>query len=379
MTGTIKVGFLQEFPMVDHAQKPWDDALRMALDEAFEDGLVDRPIELVHRKFAGMPTGTWLDTERVWRELADEGCVCILGPFTSENAIALRGHIENEGRVPTVSITGTDRWYGEWCFGLNNGSLPEDPYLMTNFLAIEGARTLAVIYDRSAIGHEYRDFFLEACEFDGLTVVFQQSVEQLQEDWLEPITQAKAAGADALVYLGLGLSVLHANKALEAVDWAPLKIMNTAFMTAPAVPEGLASIGGWVGCDQYDEGNLVGQDFLDRFETRYGYRPANVQSVLAYDCGVIMARALSKAHPMTPEGVKSGLEKIKMLPAATGGPGSVFSFAPYVRRPWLTADFIVLREVPAGLTGETPMTGPNRTVLRHRLTPRTYTERKNRA
>ena len=34
MSGTVKVGFLQEFAMVDHAQKPWDDALRTALDEA---------------------------------------------------------------------------------------------------------------------------------------------------------------------------------------------------------------------------------------------------------------------------------------------------------------------------------------------------------
>jgi branched-chain amino acid transport system substrate-binding protein len=376
MTGTIKVGFLQEFVMVDHAQRPWDDGLRMALDEAYEDGLVDRPIELVHKVLDGLPIGSWIDVRRAWQELAAEGVVCILGPITSENAISLRDYIEGDGQVPTLSITGTDRWYGDWCFALNNGSLPEDPYLMANFLALEGIRTTAVVYDRSATGIEYLEFFREACDFEGVSIVFADAVGQLQTDWDATIAKAKASGAESLSHLGLGISVLHANKALEANDWAPrLKVMNTGFMTAPIVPEGLASIRGWVGCDQYDEENLVTQDFLLRFEKRYGYRPESVQSTLSYDCGAIIAQALSKAHPMTPSGVKAGLEKIKMFPAATGGQGGVLSFAPFVRRPWLTKDFIVLREVPEDFVGETVMTGPNNTVMRHRLRPRTYTER----
>jgi branched-chain amino acid transport system substrate-binding protein len=373
----IKIGFLQEFGMVDHAQKPWDDGLRMALDEAFEDGLVDHPIELVHTKMSGLPGGSALDVQRAWQELADQGVVCILGPITSENAIALRPYIEDVGRIPTLSITGTDRWYGEWCFNINNGSLPEDPYLMANYLALEGCRTVAVVFDRSAIGREYRDFFREACEFEGLVVVAEEGVAPRATDLLDQATAAKATSPDALAYFGLGLSVLHLNKALETLAWDPVKVMSTAFMTAPIVPEGLQSIRGWVGCDQYDEENPVTQDFLTRFEKRYGYRPENVQSTLPYDCGAVIARALSKAHPMTPAGVKHGLEQVKMLPAATGGPGAVLSFAPYVRRAWLSADFIVLRQVPHDLTGDVPMTGPNRTVLKHRLRPRTYTERKD--
>jgi len=376
VSGTIRVGFLQEFAMVDHAQRPWDDGLRMALDEAVEDGLVDRPIELVHKRVDGLPSGSWMDVQRAWQELADEGVVCILGPITSENAISLRGHIEDVGHIPTLSITGTDRWYGEWCFNINNGSLPEDPYLMANFLALKGCRTVAVVYDRSAIGREYRDFFREACEVEGLTVVAEAGVAPRATDLSDAAATAQAAAPDALAYFGLGLSVLHLNKALDALNWNPVKVMSTAFMTAPIVPEGLASIRGWVGCDQYDEENPVTQDFLARFEQRYGYRPENVQSTLSYDCGAVIARALSKAHPMTPLGVKHGLEQVKMLPAATGGPGAVLSFAPYVRRAWLSADFIVLREVPEELSGEVLMTGPNRTVLKHRLRPRTYTERK---
>ncbi len=30
---------------------------------------------------------------------------------------------------------------------------------------------------------------------------------------------------------------------------------------------------GWTGVDQYDEGNPVGQRFLDKYEEKYGRRP----------------------------------------------------------------------------------------------------------
>jgi hypothetical protein len=99
MSGTIKVGFLQEFGMVDHAQRPWDDLPRMTLDEPYEDSLADRSIELVHKRLDGLPTGSHLDLQRGWQELADEGVVAILGPITSENAISLRSHIEDVGHL----------------------------------------------------------------------------------------------------------------------------------------------------------------------------------------------------------------------------------------------------------------------------------------
>src|SRR3546814_11041837 len=116
-------------------------------------------------------------------------------------------------------------------------------------------------------------------------------------------------------------------------------------MTAAALPQGIQALRGWIGIDQYDEENLVGQRLLDRFEARFGYRPQNFWSVLNYDFANIIAHGLSMAHPLSPEGFKHGLERIQFLPTATGGPNAVVSFGPYMCRAWVTAAFLIMREV----------------------------------
>src|SRR3546814_6762929 len=68
---------------------------------------------------------------------------------------SLRDYLKTEGHVPALSMTGTDRWYGEWCFCINNGSLPEDGYLMTNYLTTKAVNTVAVVHDRSARSEEH--------------------------------------------------------------------------------------------------------------------------------------------------------------------------------------------------------------------------------
>src|SRR3546814_18119845 len=90
---------------------------------------------------------------------------------------------------------------------------------------------------------------------------------------------------------------------------------------------------------------------LDRFKNRYVYRPENFWPLINYDFANVIAHALAKAHPLSPMGVKHGLERIKMLPMATGGPGAIISFGPYLRRGWLTPNFTVMREVHQDFTG----------------------------
>jgi branched-chain amino acid transport system substrate-binding protein len=374
-SGTIRVGMVWDFQMPESSLRPFRDAFQLALDEGLENGLIDRPVEIISREVAGLPKGNVHDVLKAWKEVADEGVVCIFGPGVSDNAIGIRRYIEEQGRIPSIGWVGTDRWYGEYCFNINSGSLPEDPYLMANYLAIKGVNTVAVAHDRSAIGEEYRAFFREACEFEGLRVVSEEGLGQVQTDVLGAMERARAAQPDALAYLGFGYPAVQMNKALEEIGWDPIRVMNTSFLTAPLLPEGLESLKGWIGCDQYDEENRVGQDVLDRFEKRYGYRPQNYLSLMSYDTANVIVHALSKAHPLSPEGVKVGLEKVKMLPAATGGPGGVFSFGPYLRRGWLSPTFIVMREVDPELTGEITLMGAPGTVLRHRLEPRTETER----
>ncbi|MFH1006333.1 MAG: ABC transporter substrate-binding protein [Candidatus Latescibacterota bacterium] len=371
---STRIGLIIDFPIIEKAKRVMYDALNLAFDEALEDGLIDRQIELVVREFGGvLRGGGYSEALKAWKEIAAEGAVGIYGPWCSENALAIRGYIENEGHVPSLAMTGTDGWYGEWCFGINNGSLSEDPRLMTNYLGIQGVKTVAVIYEHSAIGEEFRRFFREACAFDRLEILVEYKIKGSDTDLLPAAKRLKEADADAVAYLGEGIAACYLNKAFDVLDWNPRRVMTSGFMAAPYIPEGIQSIKGWVGCDQYDEENKVGQDFLDRFQRRYGYRPANLFSLMNYDFGNVITHALANSFPVSPEGFKAGLERVKFLPAANGGARGLISFGPYQRRGWLNPDFIILREVDPELPDDTEVVlgGPG-TIFRHRFTPRIF-------
>lgn len=375
MPGTTKVGLLVDWPLADLAVEVLNDVLTLTFDEALEEGLIDRPIEVIPRLVAGLPSGDAHTVLTAARELADEGVVAIIGPWISENAIPLRDYLDAEGHIPCISMCGTDLWYGEWAFNINNGSIPEDPYLMTNYLATRKLKSVAVIYDKSAIGYEYRGFFQDACLFDGIDIVLEHGVDALERNMLPAAQRCKDAGADALVYLGVGVSSIYINEALAKLEWDPIRVMTTAFMSAPVLPEGMTALKGWVGCDQYDEENTVTRDFLDRFEKRFGYRPENWFAIINYDIAQMMAHGISHARPLSPAGVKAGLERVKMLPAAAGGPDGLLSFAPWVRRAWLSPHFLVMREVKPDLEGSVGLKDRCGSVMRHRFKPRSRSDR----
>lgn len=371
---SIRIGLLIDFPIIEKAKRVMYDALNLAFDEALENGLIDRPVELVVREFGGvLRGGGYSEALTAWKEVAAAGVIGIYGPWCSENALVLHSHIEKEGHIPSLAMTGTDGWYGEWCFGINNGSLSEDPRLMTNYLGLQGVKTVAVIYERSAIGEEFRRFFHEACKFDRIEILAEQQINGSDKDLLPVARRIKEAGADGLAYLGEGIAACYLNKAFATLDWNPLRVMTSGFMAAPYLPEGIQSIKGWIGCDQYDEENKIGQDFLDRFQKRYGYRPANLWSLINYDFGNVIAHGLANSYPLSPEGFKAGLERVKFLPAANGGARGLISFGPYQRRGWLSPDFIILREVEPDLPDNTEVVldGPG-TIFRHRFTPRIF-------
>ena len=78
--------------------------------------------------------------------------------------------------------------------------------------------------------------------------------------------------------------------------------MGTAFQNAWINPIMWNAILGWTGIDQYDEGNLVGQRFLDQYEAAYGRRPQYCVPVMNRDFATVLLHAFADAHPLTPRG-----------------------------------------------------------------------------
>jgi hypothetical protein len=68
--------------------------------------------------------------------------------------------------------------------------------------------------------------------------------------------------------------------------------------------------------------------------------------VVNRDIATVLLRAFADAHPLSPRGVKEALERVKMIPAAAGAPGTRISFGKWTRRAWMGAGYLG----PAGST-----------------------------
>ena len=142
------------------------------------------------------------------------------------------------------------------------------------------------------------------------------------------ITDNAVPTREAIVHCGFGFGLVQVNPALRELGWDPPRFMGTAFENAWINPVMWQAIVGWIGLDQYDEGNPVGQAFLDRFEAETGRRPQYCAPVVNRDLATVFLHAFADAHPLTPRGVQEALERVKMVPAASGAPGT----APLVRQ-----------------------------------------------
>jgi len=133
------------------------------------------------------------------------------------------------------------------------------------------------------------------------------------------------------------------NDALGAIEWDPPRYTTTAFEFAYTNEWWMQQLAGWIGLDSFDERNPVGKEFLDRFEARYGDRPEYFMPVYCYDMARVIAYAIAGAAPLTGAGVKDALEHVKMVPAASGAPGTYLRFGRFIRQGWVGAEYLVAR------------------------------------
>lgn len=331
-------------------------ATRLAFEEAAESGLLERPVELLECQVEGPPFGTCDTVVREWRRLVDEEhCIAMIGPRVTDDALAARPWAERL-EVPTLSDCGTLGFPGRWCFETPNGTFADESSLMIRYLEFRGVKSVALFYEDNPIGQEYHGYIPFAASQAGIRIaadIASPTVydEQTAADYVETL---KASGTESIAYMGWGTEGgRRFLAALRADGWDCPKVMNTIL---PGVTPGIAEyygfrldmFEGWAGMEQFCEANPRYLAFLDRFEARYGHRPVeSCFAPLGYDQGRVMSLALARAKPGTREGVRAALEKIRMLPAANGGPGCHISFGPWDHRGY-KGDYIVTREVRDG-------------------------------
>jgi branched-chain amino acid transport system substrate-binding protein len=321
------------------------DAINLVAEDYRAAGILDRPVEIVLRHVEGLPRGSAKAVRDAYYELVEEDCLVVFGPWVSENAVPLRPYVEELAEVPCISMGGTESMLGDFMFALPNGSMEEEPIIMAKVAWYDGCRSVALAYEDSLLGNEYLRAARKACKDLGLTVTGEIAIPQVEADQLKNMQTLAAGKPDGILHLGFGLGVVGMNDALKEIGWAPHRYSTTAFEFAANSPWWREQYAGWVGLDQYDERNETGEAWLQKFEARYGRRPAYYFGVYAYDIARIMLTAISAARPLTGRGVKEALERIKMMPAASGAPGTRLRFGKYIRQGWMGAEYLVARRV----------------------------------
>lgn len=360
----LKVGLLNDYPTQGRTDSDTVAALKLVIDEALSAGVIDRPVELVQRNCVGLPNGTYRAVERAFDELVEEGCLAIFGPWISDNVVPLRPHVDATAQVPIITLSGSEGALGEWCFALNNGSMPEEPVMLAAVMLGDGRSRIAIAYEASLIGKEYLSFAEKAYAAAGLQVVATVAIPQVEADKAAAVATLREVEPDALVHVGFGHGLWGFSDALLAAGWDPPRYTTTAFEMAHISAEWMNHLRGWIGLDSYDERNAVGQSFLDRFEARYGRRPGHSMPGLAHDAATVIVRGLAAARPLTGEGVKSGFEQVKLIPAASGAPGTFLRFGRFIRQGWLGSDYLIARRVLPDGTGHVFHAAPSDHIAR---------------
>ncbi len=364
----FRIGVLQDWALWAKLDL-WYNGLRLAFDEAFDEGLIDRPVELVISEVEGPPERDAAGVVRAWRRLVDdEQVLAVVGPFITDMVRIIRDRVERD-EVPMLTYAATVKAAGDYVFQTPNGTFADETFHTARYLRRRGAHSVGVIREDNPIGDEYYDFFRQHARRLGLSVASDQIVDghATRGDMRRAMSAIRDSGADAVMHLGYGLTFFEVltvmQEMIERVGWDPPRATITTWVLASglsepggspflmnqALPDGLLE--GWVGVDLPHEENPVFRAFLDRYVKRFGGpRPFGCYPAHLYDIGRALAEAIGRARPVTPKGVKAGLEQVRMLPATMGGPGTVIGFAPYDHRGY-KGDYLVLRGYRNGREG----------------------------
>lgn len=345
----IRIGVLHDRPG-DDGGAGFERLVRLGVDEVAASGALDREFEFVHAEGQGLPQGTAHAVEQAFHRLVGQGVLAVIGPAINDNGLVARD-LADAARIPCINYTGGEQTRSEWMFHYQVGSLEDEPTVLARYLAGRGLTSAAVVYDRSPIGQRYAEYFEQACTSVGVDLAGRVAVSPVADDLAATVATLRAAGPQALVYLGLGVSARTLGEAVDAAGWDVPVAANAALMFGYAYPEWTRLWEGWVYCDAVAEDNRRLAALRDRLGDEVGPGPGGAAG---YDLGRLVAEGVARSWHLTPEGVRDGLERIKLLPAAIGREGTSMGFGRWERSA-LKGDFLVLRQWRDGVS--TPLDG----------------------
>ncbi len=334
----IRVGILNDMADAPPGPSDMEKWLRLVADQMLAAHRIDNEIEFINAWGLGLPAGTAFAVERAYAKLVAQDVLLIVGPAIGDNAL-IATPLAEQHRVPTINWAGAEQARGEYMFHLQVGSHEDESIVLARYLASIGAQRIGVIYDNSPIGHRHLEFLQHEAAIVAIEISATIAIEPLATNADDEIATLLDAEVDAMLYLGLGVSAPAVARALAARAWNGPRAMNTAGIRGYA-PAFAQAIDGWVYVDLFSDQNAMLAEFYTQTKSMAKNKLAAAKG---YDLGRLVVEGLARAPELTREGVKSGLEKVKWLPAAQGYDGTLLGFGKFDRGA-LHGRYLVLRQ-----------------------------------
>ena len=214
-----------------------------------------------------------------------------------------------------------------------------------------GLTNISVIRDKSPVGNEYYEYFVDACDRLGVTITADVKISPIATDLSASVATAKAVNPDALVYLCFGAVLLEMSRELQRQSWDLPRFTTTAGLHFYSkAPEEKEVMSGWAFVDMVDEDNVALQHMVRELKSRYDLDGFNTMLGGLYDMATLAVLGLYYAPVYTPEGMKEGLERIHHIPSVLGGQGTVMGFGPHERTALKGPDYLLLRTMQGQVT-----------------------------
>ncbi len=332
--------------------------LVMAVEEGIAAGMIPRNVEFVTANEDNLPKGTWHGTIDGYKYLIDQGCCLIVGSQSNDNDIDHLAYIDEKIDTPVPVITWNASMFGsnKWVFRLGNGECGGEISIMMDWVRKNGYKSIGVIVETVNPEHEehYQALLYQTRKL-GIKIAACEFMPHIPVNAVTQIENIKNANPDCLVFVGCGMNFTqgHITAALKELDWYPPRIATSAFMYYPVDHDAFE---GWVGIDQYCPENPRYAELKRRYFNRYheelGLTDPDADFMdglhcLSYDTGQVIREAIFRAPMLTPEGLRQGLERIRWVPAVTGGPGTHIGCMNYEHN-LFNGDYLVLGKMVNG-------------------------------
>jgi branched-chain amino acid transport system substrate-binding protein len=319
----VVIGVLYDFPQADGGAS-FEEALRLGLATVETQGLLDRGVELLSVAAKGLPAGTAHDVEQCFARLIDAGALVAVGPSISDNGLIV-GPMADRAGMPCINYTGGEQTRGPFMFHYPVGSLAEEPVVLVGHLLATGSTRVAALYDNTPVGRGYADFFKDAAATAGLELCGEAAVAPLADDVTAPLSRLAASEPDSLVYLGLGVVARSVALGVAALSWKVRVVANSSLMFGYGRRDWRDDWEGWVYVDTISDHNGE-RSKLAAISRRSAAGPIGVA---AYDIGRLIGEGLARTNHLTRDGLREALERVKLLPAASGLDGTLMGFGHY--------------------------------------------------